>query len=81
MTWPASGLPWARWPWQQCPARTERWERCDLRRHGPEILHALEHGMDIPRWSTAWVITPWPPPPIPVNEPIDADNPPTDFDG
>lgn len=29
--------------------------RCDLRRgHGEDIDHALDRGMDNPRWSTRW---------------------------
>ncbi len=53
------GLKWAAWPWQQCRARREprpgqHSGRCELRRHGPEIDHALERGFDIPRWSTDW---------------------------
>ncbi|HEY2766259.1 MAG TPA: hypothetical protein VGJ13_19940 [Pseudonocardiaceae bacterium] len=54
-------LPWSRWPWNRCPARRERqpgdtdWGRCELRRHGPEIDHALERGMGADRrWSTRW---------------------------
>lgn len=44
---------WATWPWNRCPARTERWERCDLRK-GHDGDHALERGLDIPRWNTRW---------------------------
>jgi len=52
-------LPWARWPWQACIARREQrgtsslFGRCELRRNH-EGDHALERGMDIPRWSTDW---------------------------
>jgi len=53
-----SELPWAHWPWQQCRARVEPRKghhgRCELLPHGPETDHALERGMDIPRWSTRW---------------------------
>ena len=55
-------LPWSQWTWQQCKAVREPREggkghhgRCDLvRNHPPEMDHALERGMDIPRWSTTW---------------------------
>lgn len=54
-------LPWARWPWDRCAARREpqpgdvRWGRCELRRHSPDVDHALEYGMgDALRWSTRW---------------------------
>lgn len=51
-------LPWAGWSWwDRCRARTERGERCDLRQHLPETDHALERGMDVPRWSTRWTDT------------------------
>jgi hypothetical protein len=48
------GLPWARAFGRRCRARTDDGARCDLRPHGYEIDHALERGMDIPRWSTRW---------------------------
>lgn len=53
-------LPWARWPWRQCQAVREPrpgqpYGRCELvRGHDVEIDHALERGLDIPRWSTEW---------------------------
>ncbi len=51
-------LPWARWPWQACKARTDQspyaGAQCELKRHGVEIDHALERGFDTPRWSTKW---------------------------
>ncbi len=50
-------LPWAPiWPWKRCRASVEPnptgyWGRCDLQaRHDGD--HALERGMDTPRWST-----------------------------
>lgn len=60
-------LPWAQpFHWLpgrggRCWARTERkswsspyWGRCELAQHGEDIDHALERGMDTPRWSTRW---------------------------
>lgn len=51
-------LPWAGWFDIRCKARTEdrgAWSgRCELKRHGSDMDHALERGMDIPRWSTVW---------------------------
>lgn len=61
-------LPWAQYIWQQCKAYREPREggkgyhgRCELlRNHVDEGMplnvkdHALERGMDIPRWSTEW---------------------------
>jgi hypothetical protein len=58
-------LPWARWSWQACTARRERrpdvpyFGRCELRRNH-DGDHALERGMDIPRWSTDWSDVPAP---------------------
>lgn len=52
-------LPWAQWPFDpRCRARRERrrgqyYGRCELRA-GHEGDHALERGMDVPRWSTDW---------------------------
>lgn len=53
-------LPWAKWPWRRCravreprPGESYYAGRCDLtRRHRGD--HALERGMDTPRWSTDW---------------------------
>lgn len=48
----------ARTPWTRCkavkePNKSGYWGRCDLRRnHAGD--HALERGMEIHRWSTAW---------------------------
>lgn len=57
MTTDWRNLPWAIFPWQQCKAVKEPGDghhgRCELR-HGHEGDHALERGMDIPRWSTRW---------------------------
>lgn len=52
-------LPWFRWPWNRCRAVKPATDggyfgRCELRRHSPDIDHALERGMDTPRWSTRW---------------------------
>jgi hypothetical protein len=54
-------LAWAFWPWQRCKARVEPhpdrygyWGRCELKKHGKDVDHALERGMDTPRWSTRW---------------------------
>jgi len=51
-------LPWAALWHRRCKAVKELggtyWGRCELRRHHAG-LHALERGMDIPRWSTEWV--------------------------
>lgn len=55
-----SALPWSRWPWNRCKAYKEAdfkdgyWGRCELKRHSHEIDHALDRGMDTPRWSTRW---------------------------
>ena len=56
------GLPWAT-VWQtltgrRCRARKEpnpsgMWGRCDLAA-GHQGDHALERGLDVPRWSTTW---------------------------
>jgi hypothetical protein len=52
----APGLPWQKYPWQRrCKAVKEpgegHWGRCELvRNHWGD--HALERGMDTPRWST-----------------------------
>lgn len=50
-------LVWAKWPWQRCKAVKEpsdsHYGRCELKKkHAGD--HALERGMDIPRWSTKW---------------------------
>lgn len=48
-------LDWYRWPWQRCRAVAEPndsgyFGRCELKkRHVGD--HALERGMDLPRWS------------------------------
>lgn len=54
-------LPWAIYLWQQCkavkepnPEHSSHHGRCDLIRNHAGIDHALERGMDIPRWSTDW---------------------------
>jgi hypothetical protein len=49
---------WARWPWQACKAIKEQrsgqsYGRCELKKNHKGD-HALERGMDIPRWSTDW---------------------------
>ena len=46
----ARPIPWARWPWQRCPATTGNRESCDLRkRHdGP---HVADRGM----YDVVWV--------------------------
>lgn len=55
-------LPWAWWPWHRCRAVKEPdstvsgggyFGRCDLVR-GHFGDHALERGMETPRWSTRW---------------------------
>jgi hypothetical protein len=42
-------IPWARWPWQRCPAVLDDGQdiaRCDLRRgHRPSQPHRAERGM------------------------------------
>lgn len=55
---PAVDLPWAGVFQRRCKARVEPnesgfWGRCELVR-GHEGDHALERGMDCPRWSTRW---------------------------
>lgn len=58
----SENLPWAKWPWKRCKAYRENdgvtgfWGRCELV-PGHKCLHALERGMDIPRWSTRWICT------------------------
>jgi len=56
-------LPWSTsiTGWDRCEAVKERnrtgyWGRCELKKtHNEEdIDHALERGMDTPRWSTKW---------------------------
>ena len=54
-------LPWSQYIWQQCKAVREprgtgssHYGRCELHRDHEGIDHALERGMDIPRWSTNW---------------------------
>lgn len=53
-----SDLPWSTNPWDRCRARREgrggHWGRCELKRHGGDVDHALERGMNIPHWSTNW---------------------------
>lgn len=55
----AGPLEWAKWPWQRrCTARKEPnssgyWGRCELKKNH-KCDHALERGMDTPRWSTDW---------------------------
>lgn len=52
------GLLWHNWPWERrCKAVKEPgcwyWGRCELRcNHVGD--HALERGMEVPRWSTRW---------------------------
>jgi hypothetical protein len=54
-------LPWHR-PFRdrRCTAAHPRtaddafYGRCELRAHGEHIDHALERGMEHPRWSTRW---------------------------
>lgn len=54
------GLPWARGAWEQCRAvkeptgRHSHYGRCELRRHDDDTDHALDRGMDTPRWATTW---------------------------
>lgn len=53
-----SKLTWSKWWWQQCKAVKEpnpsgHWGRCELKKNHKGD-HALERGMDIPRWSTEW---------------------------
>lgn len=53
-------LPWAKGLFgPRCravkePNRSGYWGRCDLAPHSELIDHALERGMDTPRWSTRW---------------------------
>lgn len=52
-------LPWNVWPWKRCKAFREPrpghfWGQCELDKNHFGIDHALERGMDIPRWSTEW---------------------------
>lgn len=73
-----SGLDWADWPWQRCKAVKEpnpsgHWGRCELKRHEETIDHALERGLDIPRWSTRWT---WPWYDESRPKPVDDDKPP-----
>lgn len=50
---------------RRCKARLANGTRCELVRNhnhpatrpSPTVLHALERGMDTPRWSTEWVST------------------------
>jgi len=51
-------LPWYTWPWKRCravkePNRSGYWGRCELTL-GHVCAHALDRGMDIPRWTTEW---------------------------
>lgn len=51
-------LPWSKHPFNRCSARLEPkgqmpyWGRCELKRHKPQLDHALERGFDIVRFET-----------------------------
>lgn len=57
---PSDDLPWAVWPWGRCrayrePGHPDGWfGRCELRRHKPDVAHALDRGMEQVRWFTHW---------------------------
>lgn len=53
-------LPWVKWwqPWRRCKTPYPKSEgmykgRCELdKKHNGIMDHAIERGMDIPRWKT-----------------------------
>jgi hypothetical protein len=56
----ADGLPWASRLQRRCKAAVEPghgpfWGRCELAPHDRDIPHALDRGMDTPRWVTGFV--------------------------